>query len=95
MHVQPLGVMENREGMQDNSSTRTRDESQLEERGETIHASRGLAKTQVQSAYPLPRVQGEFLENQINEIDCELSCFDTNDGDAPTSAGLDMIFSLG
>ena len=40
MHVQPLGVMENREGMQDNSSTRTRDESQLEERGETIHASR-------------------------------------------------------
>ena len=45
MHVQPLGVMENREGMQDNSGIRTRDESQLEERGETIHASRGLAKT--------------------------------------------------
>ena len=67
----------------------------MEERGETIHVSRGLAKTQVQSACPLPRVQGEFLENQINEIDCELSCFDTNDGDAPTSAGLDMIFSLG
>ena len=56
MHVQPLGVMENREGMQDNSGTRTRDESQLEEGGETIHVSRGLAETQVQSACPLPRV---------------------------------------
>ena len=44
----------------------------------------------------MPRaVQGEFLENQINEIDRGLSCFDTNDGDAPTSAGLDTIFPLG
>ena len=56
MNVQPLGVMENREGMQDNSGTRTRDESHLEEGGETIHVSRGLAETQVQSACPLPRV---------------------------------------
>ena len=36
-------------------------------------------------------IQGEFLENQINEIDCGLSCFDTNDGDAPTSVRLDVV----
>ena len=56
MNVQPLGVMESREVLQDNSGTRTRDESLLEEGGETIHVSRGLAETQVQSACPLPRV---------------------------------------
>ena len=94
MNVQPLGVMENREGLQDNSGTRMRDESHLEEGRETIHVSRGLAETQVQSACPLPRVQGEFLENQINEIDRGLSFFDTNDG-APSNVGLDMILPLG
>ena len=95
MNVQPLGVMESREVLQDNSGTRTSDKSHLEEGEETIHVSRGLAETQVQSACPLPRVQGEFLENQINEIDRGLSCFDTNDGDAPISARLDMILPLG
>ena len=36
-------------------------------------------------------IQGEFLENQINEMDYGFSCFDTNDGDAPTSARLDVV----
>ena len=55
MNVQPLGVMESREVLQDNSCTRTRDESLLEEGGETIQVSQGLAETQVQSVCPLPR----------------------------------------
>nr|POE59891.1 hypothetical protein CFP56_39460 [Quercus suber] len=35
--------------------------------------------------------KGEFLENQIHEIDRGLSCFDTNDGDVLTSAGLNVV----
>ena len=45
IHVQPLGVTENREGMQDHSGTRIREESQLGEGDEFIHVLRGLVET--------------------------------------------------
>nr|POE59890.1 hypothetical protein CFP56_39459 [Quercus suber] len=40
---------------------------------------------------PLDVSNREFLENQIHEIDRGLSCFDTNDGDVLTSAGLNVV----
>nr|POF22639.1 hypothetical protein CFP56_28369 [Quercus suber] len=39
--------------------------------------------------------KGEFLENQILEIDHGLSCFDTNDGDVSTSDGLAVVVPFG
>ena len=69
-----------------------RDESQLGEGGESTPETNGLASVQIPSLIPLsPVVQGEFLENQIREIDRGFSCFDTNDGDVPTSSGLAVV----
>nr|POF13448.1 hypothetical protein CFP56_22963 [Quercus suber] len=94
--VQPLDGTDSRDGMQAHSGSRTRDESQLVEGAESSHALRGSAETQVHSICPLPQaVQGEFPENQINEINRGLTCFDTNDGDTPTNAGLDIVIPLG
>ena len=79
--VQPLNVPDNREVMKSPSGLLDRNESQLGEDGESTPENGGLASVQIPSLIPFsPVVQGEFLENQIREIDHGLSCFDTNDG---------------
>ena len=96
VQVQLPDVMDSREGLQTHSGSLIRDDSLLGEGGESIHETRGLVEVQVPSLSSVPLVvQGEFLENQINEIDSGLSCFDTNDGDAPTNAGLNVVIPFG
>ena len=73
-----------------------RDKSQLGEGGELTPNKGILASIQIPSLTSLSLVaQGEFLENQILEIDCDLSCFDTNDGDVSTSDGLAVVVPFG
>ena len=70
-----------------------RDKSQLGEGGELTPNKGILASIQIPSLTSLSLVaQGEFLENQILEIDCGLSCFNTNDGDVFISVGLLWLF---
>lgn len=95
VQVQPLDVMDSRVGVQTHSESLIRDDSQLGKGGESVHETRGLAEVQAPCLNPVPpAIQGEYLENQIDEIDRGLSCFDTNNGEAPTGAGLNVIIPI-
>nr|POF26874.1 hypothetical protein CFP56_45608 [Quercus suber] len=92
VQVQPLDVTDSRVGVQTHSNSLNRDYSQLGEGGESVHETCDLAEVQAPCLNPVPpAVQREYLENQIDEIDHGLSCFDTNNGEAPTGVRLNVI----
>ena len=95
--VQPLDISDNREVMKSPLGLLDRDESQLGEDGELTPENDGLASVQIPSLIPFSLVvQGEFLENQIHEIDRGLSCFDTNDDVVSTRVGcVAIVVSFG
>ena len=94
--VQPQDVLGSREVMKSPSGLLDKDKSQLGKGGESTPDKDVLASVQIPGLTSLsPIAQGEFLENQILEIDRGLSCFDTNDGDVSTSDGLAVVVPFG
>ena len=68
--MQPLDVSNNKEFIKSPLGLLERDEFQLGEGSESTPENGGLASIQIPSLIPLsPVIQGEFLENQICEID--------------------------
>nr|POE77169.1 e3 ubiquitin-protein ligase [Quercus suber] len=63
---------------------------------ESVHKTRDLVEVQAPclNSGP-PVVQGEYLENQIEEIDRGLSCFDADTGVASTGTRLNVIIPHG
>nr|POF07997.1 putative ribonuclease h protein [Quercus suber] len=91
VQVQPLIVTNSKEGEQTHSESRSKVDSQTGVEVESVHETRDQVEVQAPCLNSRPPVvQGEYLENQIEEIDRGLSYFDADTGAASTGTGLNV-----
>ncbi|KAK7828814.1 hypothetical protein CFP56_029930 [Quercus suber] len=91
VQVQPLIVTNSKEREQTHSKSWSKVDSQTGVEVESLHETRdqvGVQAPCLNSGPPV--VQGEYLKNQIKEIDRGLSCFDADTGAASTGTRLTM-----
>ena len=89
--VQPPIVTNSKEVVLTNSDSRSRVDSQTRVEVELVHETCELVEVQAPCLISGPQtVQGEYLNNQIEEIDRGLSCFDADIGVAAVDTELNV-----